>query len=86
MKAKKKRPAKTTRFRPGTTGVCEAQLWTFTGPPGIPADDNAQQIHWIAAESLEAALRYMRRRDDDFIISEVRFLGIIPLLSGSPLD
>jgi hypothetical protein len=55
-------------------------------PPGIHADDDAPRVHWVAAESLEAALGYMRRRYDDFIIVEARFLGMIPLLSGSPLD
>jgi hypothetical protein len=86
MNAKKKRPAETTRFRPGATGACEAQLWRFTSPSGILNDDSAPEIHWVAAESLEAALRYMRRRYDDFNIAEARFLGMIPLLSGSPLD
>jgi uncharacterized MnhB-related membrane protein len=43
-------------------------------------------VHWVAAESLEAALRYMRLRHDDFAITEARLLGMIPLLSGSPLD
>jgi hypothetical protein len=43
-------------------------------------------VHWVAAESLEAALRYMRQRHDDFMIAEARFLDTIPLLSGSPLD
>lgn len=86
MKAKKKRPAKTTRFRPGTTGECEAQLWKFTGPPEIPADNNTPAVHRVAAESLDAALSYMRRRYGDFTITEARFLGVIPLLSGSPLD
>ena len=33
---------------------------------------------WIAAESLDAALRYMRQRYDDFIITEARFLDMIP--------
>ena len=42
--------------------------------------------YWVAAESLDAALRYMRQRHDDFTITEARFLGMIPLLSGSPLD
>jgi hypothetical protein len=85
VKTKKKRPIN-TRFRPGTTGACEAQLWTFTGPPGILADDNAPQVHWVAAELLDTALLFMRRRYDDFIIAEARLLGVIPLLSGSPLD
>jgi hypothetical protein len=63
MKAKKKRSAENkTRFRPGTTGVCEAQLWSFTSPQGIFHDDKAAEVHWVAAESLEAALHYMRRR------------------------
>ena len=85
MKTKKKRPTNDSRFRPGATGACEAQLWRFSSP-GILADGNAPQVHWLAAESLEAALGYMRRRHDDFIIAEARFLGMIPLLSGSPLD
>ena len=85
-KRKPKTSAKNTRFRPGTTGECESQLWYFTCPRGILVNENAPYEHWVAAESLEAALGYMRRRHDDFIIAEARFLGMIPLLSGSPLD
>ena len=81
----KERPTN-TRFRPGATGACEAQLWSFTRPPGILADDNVLKVHWVAAESLDDALRYMRRRFDDFTISEARLVGVIPLLSGYPLD
>ena len=83
---KKKRSADKARFRPGTSGACEAQLWSFTGPPEIPENDDAPEVHWVAAESLDAALRYMRRRFNEFTIVEVRFRGMIPLLSGSPLD
>jgi hypothetical protein len=61
MKTKKKRLAKNARFRPGATGECEAQLWTFVGPQGILFDDHAPEVHWVAAESLDAALGYMRR-------------------------
>ena len=86
MKTQEKRSSVKTRFRPGTTGACEAQLWTFAGPPEILKDDHAPDVHWVAAESLDAALLYLRRRHDDFPITEVRFLGMIPLLSGSPLD
>jgi hypothetical protein len=49
-------------------------------------DDHAPEVHCVAAESLDAALRYMRQRFDDFTVTEARFLGMIPLLSGSPLD
>ena len=83
---KKKRPETNSRFSPGTSGQCEAQLWAFTGAPGILHEDSAPQVHWVAAESLEAALHYMRLRHDDSMVREARFLGMIPLLSGSPLD
>jgi hypothetical protein len=43
-------------------------------------------MHWVAAESLDAALQYLRKRHDGFMITEARFQGMIPLLSGSPLD
>jgi hypothetical protein len=82
----KKRSANNARFRPGTTGVCEAQLWTFVGSQRMLKDNDAFEVHWVAAESLDAALRYMRQRYDDFKITEARFLDMIPLLSGSPLD
>jgi hypothetical protein len=32
------------------------------------------EIHWVAAESLDAALRYMRQRNDDFNITEAAAL------------
>ena len=81
MKARKKRSSTNTRFRPGSAGECEAQLWTFTDRPGILQDDHVPQIHWVAAESLDAALLYLRKRHDDFTITQARFLGMIPLLS-----
>ena len=70
----------------GLSRRTEAQLWTFCGSQRMLHDDNAAEVHWVAAESLDAALRYMRQRHDDFTITEARFLGMIPLLSGSPLD
>ena len=82
----KKRSAENARFRPGTTGACEAQLWIFVGSQRILNDDHAPAVHWVAAESLDAALRYMRQRFDDFTVTEARFVSVIPLLSGSPLD
>jgi hypothetical protein len=53
--------------------VRSAVVWNFTGPPGILPDDEASQVHWVAVESLEAALRYLRHRYDDFIIAEAGF-------------
>jgi hypothetical protein len=86
LKARKKKSSAKTRFRPGTTGACEAQLWNFVGPSDFLDNDHVPEVHWVAAESLDAALLYLRRRHDDFMIREARFLGVIPLLSGSPLD
>ena len=63
-----------------------AAMEFYQSPPASLANENAPGVHWVAAESLEAALRYMRQRYDDFNITEARFLDMIPLLSGSPLD
>ena len=82
----KKRSANNARFRPGTSGACEAQLWMLVGPQEALNDDHAPETHWVAAKSLDAALLYLRRRHDDFTITEARFLAMIPLVSGSPLD
>ena len=49
-------------------------------------EKNAPQVYRVAAESLEAALQYMRQRYDDFVITDARFVDMIPLVSGSPLD
>jgi hypothetical protein len=86
MKTQKKKSARNTGFRPGSRGACEAQLWTFTGPPKILHDDQSQEVHWVAGESLDAALQYLRQRYADFTVSEARFRGMVALLSGSPLD
>jgi hypothetical protein len=86
MKMQKKTSAENTRFRPGSTGACEAQLWTFSGPPKVLNDDKSQEVHWVAGESLDVALQYLRQRYADFIVIEARFRGMVALLSGSPLD
>ena len=87
MKAqKKKRSANNSRFRQGSGGACEAQPWTFTGPQRISAEENTPEAVWVAAESLDEALQYVRQRHDDFIITAARFVGMVALLSGSPLD
>ena len=86
MKTEEKRSANKTRFRPGSTGVCEAQLWIFTGPAKGFSDDHNPEVYWVAAESLDEALRYLRQRYDDLRIMEARCAGMVALLSGSPLD
>jgi len=86
MKAQKKTSAKSSRFRPGSGGACEAQLWTFTGPQRVSEEESIPEAVWVAAESLDAALQYVRQRHEDFLITAARFVGMVALLSGSPLD
>jgi hypothetical protein len=86
MKTEEKKSAKKIGFRPGSTGVCEAQLWRFTGPARVSFDDHNPEVYWVAAESLDEALRYLRQRYDDLQIMEARCVGMVALLSGSPLD
>jgi hypothetical protein len=47
--------------------------------------DNFPAGHWVAAESLYAALRYARQRHHDFTVTRARLFGMIPLLSA-PID
>jgi hypothetical protein len=49
-------------------------------------DDPAPEVYWVAAESLDEALRYLRQRYDDLLITEARCARMVALLSGSPLD
>jgi hypothetical protein len=86
MKTEAKGSANKTRFRAGSTGVCEAQLWTFTGPAKVSSDDCAREVYWVAAESLDEAVRYLRQRYAGLQIMEARCAGMVALLSGSPLD
>jgi hypothetical protein len=86
MTEEKRSAKKKIRFRPGSTGVCEAQLWTFTGRAKMSSDDHDPEVYWVAAESLDEALRYLRQRYDDLQIMEARCAGMVALLSGSPLD
>ena len=79
-------PLETKGFRPGPGGVCEAQLWEFTGPTRSLADDDEIPVERVAAASLDQALKYMRRRHRDFTVCKADNIGMIAMLSGSPLD
>jgi hypothetical protein len=78
--------ARLSRLTRGATGKCEAELWCFTGSSRTIYADEAARLNWVAAESLDAALLYVRQRYDDFMITEASFVGMISLLSGAPLD
>ena len=71
----------TNRFEPGSHGGCEAHLFEFreTRSP----DSNTVRI---AAVSPSDALAYLRWHDPDFQVGTVENLGLILLVSGSPVD
>jgi hypothetical protein len=81
VKRKKNRYSR-TGFQPGSEGVCEAQLWEFSNPE----NQEHRESHMVAASSIHEALKYIRRREPDFRISKAECLGMIAMLSGSPLD
>jgi hypothetical protein len=70
----------------GLSRRTEAQLWTFTGPARVSSDDRARELYWVAAESLDEALGYLRQRYASLQIMEARCAGMVALVSGSPLD
>jgi hypothetical protein len=76
---------KKTRFTPGRSGFCEAQLWEFTATSGF-LPDQEPAVERIAAESLDEALKFMRRKYPEFRIVKAVALGTIAILAGSPLD
>jgi len=73
-------------FRPGSRGVCEAQLWRFSGPRNPLDRDEEPESHMVAAESIHEALKYICWREREFRIHKAECVGLIAMLSGSPLD
>jgi len=80
-----KRKKSATPFRPGTSKACEALLYVFTGYCGTEMPEEPI-VERIAAPSIEEGLVYLRRWRPDFEVTSVRYIGLITLLSGSPLD
>jgi len=83
---KKRNTSVASRFQPGSAGVCEAQLWKFSEPQDRYDREKEPDRVLVAAASLDQALQYMRRRRGAFNIGKAESLGVIALLSGSPLD
>jgi hypothetical protein len=71
-------------FRLGRGGACEATLFAFFGhlPPGA----SQPTVRRVAATQLLEAVQYMHRRHHDFQIDRIESLGLIDMVSGSPLD
>jgi hypothetical protein len=77
-KGQKKSP---NRFEVGTHGGCEASLFEFTEKQS----SDPHVVH-IAALKLDEALAYLRWHAPDFVIESVQNLGIVLMVSGSPVD
>jgi hypothetical protein len=76
-------PKRKSSFRPGSTGACEAVLFEVVGSDEA---GEATRSERFAAASLYEVISYLHRRDAEFRISSVQQLGLVVLLSGTPLS
>jgi hypothetical protein len=81
MSGKKKSAA----FRQGRFGARESHLYEFHGRD-YPCESEEERVERLAAESIYEGLLYLRRREPDFEVTSVHCIGLVTLLSGSPLD
>ncbi len=69
------------KFEIGSHGGCEASLFEFSEKPSPEP-----HVVRIAALKLDEALDYLRWHEPDFEIDSAHNLGIILMVSGSPVD
>ena len=83
------------RFQPGPHGGCEALLYEFRETPLLSDDDDelppaskgvSPRTVLIAAKTVDQALVYLRFHAQAFTVHNVRCLGVILMVSGSPAD
>jgi hypothetical protein len=82
------------RFHPGPHGGCEAPLYEFREPPLLSDDEDLPEASGqphprtvlIAAQTFDEALAYLRFHSKDFNVHNVRCIGVILMVSGSPAD
>jgi len=76
------------KFRPGASGACEATLYEFRGDANpMPGEETTETpVARVAAADIHEALAYMRRWRPEFEIRAVQHIGLITVVSGSPLD
>ena len=90
----KKKNQIANRFVIGRHGGCEALLYEFRERSLRIAESNGPESTdlrkldsvRIAANTLDEALEYLRWGRPHFVIDSVQNLGLIILVSGSPLD
>ena len=69
------------RFEVGTHGGGEASFFEFS-----EKQSPEPYAVRVAALRLDEALAYLRWHEPDFVIESVKNLGIILMVSGSPVD
>ena len=74
-----------SRFEAGTRGGCEAHLFEFQEQSAAGPDPEPRRVR-IAAVKLDEALSYLHWHAPDFQIERVQNLGLILMVSGSPVD
>jgi hypothetical protein len=91
---KNKKKQAVNRFVVGRHGECEALLYEFREKSPClaeaddtqPADLHKPHTTRIAANTLDEALKYLRWDAPHFVVDSVQNLGLIVMVSGSPLD
>jgi hypothetical protein len=95
MGTKSRRYKSTLQFVVGSHGGCEALLFEFRermprNETTIPLWETLRLLEQntvrIAATTLDEALAYLRWGEPEFAIESVRNLGVILMVSGSPVD
>jgi hypothetical protein len=89
--ANSKRTQTSNRFEIGSQGGCEALLFEFRERRSVEPSESVEQpseahIARIAAVTFDEALAYLHWNDPDFVIESVQNVGLIVMVSGSPLD
>ncbi len=92
---KKKGNSSSSQFKLGKLGGCESLLYEFrerfslTSSGSDPENSSClPEPHSmrIAATTFDEAFIYLRRREPHFAIDSAVCLGLITLVSGSPVD
>jgi hypothetical protein len=61
-------------------------LYEFTGRLNSLPPETEQTVEKVAAADIYEGLSYLRRRQPDFVVTAAQCVGLITLVSGSPLD
>jgi hypothetical protein len=70
MKTKKRRAA----FRQGRFGACEARLYEFRGRSDSSSSEE-EKVERFAADNIDEALAYLKRREPDFEVMSAQCMG-----------